>query len=55
MPPLLKGIVYLLALSALAHPLGQALPRRWFRFDRWPWAAAIAGWASTGGRIRSRI
>lgn len=40
MPPLLKGALYLLALSLLAHPIGQALPRRWFSGDRWPWASA---------------
>lgn len=40
MPPLLKGVFYLLALSLLAHPVGQALPRRWFSGDRWPWAPA---------------
>ena len=40
MPPLLKGVLYLLALSLLAHPVGQALPRRWFFGDRWPWAPA---------------
>ena len=40
MPPLLKGVFYLLALSLLAHPVGQALPRRWFSGDRWPWASA---------------
>ena len=40
MPPLLKGALYLLALSLLAHPVGQALPRRWFSGDRWPWASA---------------
>lgn len=40
MPPLLKGALYLLALSLLAHPVGQALPRRWFSGDRWPWAPA---------------
>ena len=34
MPPLLKGVFYLLALSLLAHPVGQALPRRWFSGDR---------------------
>lgn len=40
MPPLLKGVFYLLALSLLAHPVGQALPRRWFSGDRWPWTSA---------------
>ena len=40
MPPLLKGVFYLLALSLLAHPVGQALPRRWFSGDRGPWASA---------------
>lgn len=40
MPPLLKGVLYLLVLSLLAHPVGQALPRRWFSGDRWPWASA---------------
>lgn len=40
MPPLLKGVFYLLTLSLLAHPMGQALPRRWFSGDRWPWASA---------------
>lgn len=52
MPPLLKGIVYLLALSALAHPLGQALPRRWFHWEKWPWAAASF---EQGGRFWRRL
>lgn len=38
MPPLLQGVLYLLALSLLAHPVGQALPRRWFSGEKWPWA-----------------
>lgn len=40
MSPLLKGVLYLLALSLLAHPVGQALPRRWFSGEKWPWASA---------------
>lgn len=52
MSPLLKGIVYLLALSALAHPLGQALPRRWFHWEKRPWAAASF---EKGGRFWCRL
>ncbi len=40
MPPLLQGVLYLLALSLLAHPIGQALPRRWFSGEKWPYAPA---------------
>ena len=36
---LLFAILYLAALALLAHPLGQALPRRLFREDRFPFAS----------------
>ena len=31
------AVAYLLVLAALAHPLGQALPRRWFDGSRFPY------------------
>ena len=31
------AVAYLLVLAALAHPLGQALPRRWFDGGRFPY------------------
>ena len=34
---LLASILYLALLGLLAHPVGQALPRRWFHPDRRPW------------------
>ena len=33
----LKCVLYLLALALLAHPVGQALPRRWFDGERFPY------------------
>ena len=36
---LVFAILYLAALALLAHPLGQALPRRLFREDRFPFAS----------------
>ena len=33
----LKCVLYLLALALLAHPVGQALPRRWFDGGRFPY------------------
>ena len=33
----LRCVLYLLALALLAHPLGQALPRRWFDGERFPY------------------
>ena len=35
-----RAALYAAALGVLAHPVGQALPRRWFSGDRWPWAPA---------------
>ena len=32
-----KCVIWLLALALLAHPLGQALPRRWFDGERFPY------------------
>lgn len=31
------AVAYLLVLAVLAHPLGQALPRRWFDGGRFPY------------------
>ena len=52
------AVAYLLVLAALAHPLGQALPRRWFDGGRFPyrrytpppsyWASAPCGSAPAG-------
>lgn len=33
----LRCVLYLLVLALLAHPLGQALPRRWFDGERFPY------------------
>ena len=33
----LKCVLYLLVLAVLAHPVGQALPRRWFDGERFPY------------------
>ena len=34
----LRCALYLLTLALLAHPVGQALPRRWFDGGRFPYA-----------------
>ena len=34
----LRCALYLLTLALLAHPVGQALPRRWFAGGRFPYA-----------------
>ena len=33
----LRCVLYLLVLALLAHPLGQAMPRRWFDGERFPY------------------
>ena len=33
--------LYLAALGVAAHPLGQALPRKWFCAEKAPWRSAI--------------
>ncbi len=35
----LKSVIYVLVLGIAAHYIGEALPRRWFHFDRFPFAA----------------
>lgn len=52
------AVAYLLVLAVLAHPLGQALPRRWFDGGRFPYrcykwenrASSIRASASSAGR-----
>ena len=52
MGPFLTGIFYLFFLSLLAHPLGQALPRRWFSPGRRPFAS----WSwERGGAIYEKL
>lgn len=34
----LKSVIYVLVLGIAAHYIGEALPRRWFHFDRFPFA-----------------
>lgn len=46
MNPFLITILYLLLLALLAHPIGQALPRGWFRPERRPFAPW--GWERNG-------
>lgn len=58
----LWAVGYIAALGILAHIVGQALPRRWFDPDRFPYRCAP--WSRTGasggssaytaGRITSR-
>ena len=47
-----KCVIWLLALALLAHPLGQALPRRWFDGERCPYRCYK--WEKQG-RIYTRI
>ena len=47
-----KCVIWLLALALLAHPLGQALPRRWFDGERFPYRCYR--WEKQG-RIYTRI
>ena len=47
-----KCVIWLLALALLAHPLGQALPRRWFAGERFPYRCYK--WEKQG-RIYTRI
>ena len=47
-----KCVIWLLALALLAHPLGQALPRRWFDGERFPYRCYK--WEKQG-RIYTRI
>lgn len=35
--PFLKSVLYVLALGIAAHYIGEALPRRWFHWDRFPY------------------
>lgn len=52
MNPFLISLLYLLVLSLLAHPVGQALPRRWFRPERRPFAP----WAfERGGAVYDKL
>ena len=52
MNPFLITILYLLLLALLAHPIGQALPRGWFRPERRPFAPW--GW-ERGGAIYEKL
>ena len=36
----LHGILYMVALGVISHVVGQALPRRWFDWTRFPYASA---------------
>lgn len=47
-----RAALYTAALGLLAHPLGQALPRRWFDPGRRPWCARP--WEQ-GGRVYQRL
>ena len=47
-----KCVIWLIALALLAHPLGQALPRRWFDGERFPYRCYK--WEKQG-RIYTRI
>ena len=47
-----KCVIWLLVLALLAHPLGQALPRRWFDGERFPYRCYK--WEKQG-RIYTRI
>ena len=44
--------LYLAALGVAAHPLGQALPRKWFCAEKAPWRSAP--WEK-GGRIYLKL
>lgn len=35
----LRSVIYVLALGIAAHYIGESLPRRWFRWDRFPYRA----------------
>ncbi|MBR2020207.1 MAG: hypothetical protein IKA05_07390 [Clostridia bacterium] len=35
--PFLKSVLYVLALGIAAHYIGEALPRNWFHWDRFPY------------------
>ena len=48
---LLASILYLALLGLLAHPVGQALPRRWFHPDRRPWTPWR--WEESGALYRA--
>ena len=47
-----KCVIWLIVLALLAHPLGQALPRRWFDGERFPYRCCK--WEKQG-RIYTRI
>ena len=44
--------LYLAVLGVLAHPVGQALPRRWFSADAWPYRCRR--WEQ-GGRVYKKL
>lgn len=37
--PFWKSLIYLLVLGLLSHWIGEALPRKWFSWDRFPYRA----------------
>ena len=48
----LKSVIYVLVLGIAAHYIGEALPRRWFHWDRFPFRA----WKwERSGRIYEKI
>lgn len=49
---ILYAILYLAVLGVLAHVLGQALPRRWFDPERFPWR--LYGW-ERGGAVYDAV
>ena len=49
---ILYAILYLAGLGILAHVLGQALPRRWFDPERFPWR--LYGW-ERGGAVYDAV
>lgn len=46
--PLLLTVLYIGALGILAHYIGEALPRRWFRFRAFPFQPF---WCEKSGRL----
>lgn len=50
--PFLKSVLYVFFCGVLSHFIGEALPRKWFRYDRFPFA--VWKW-ERGGRIYDRI
>jgi len=50
--PFLKSVLYVFFCGVLSHFIGEALPRKWFHYDRFPFAA----WKwERGGRIYDRL